>query len=310
VAQRAQCHLLLSQPEEALRELTLVHDLCRLLEAKPTGRPVTMVAAMVETAVTTIYANAVADGLRLHAWREPQLDMIQNQLAEVRLLPMLAEALRHDRAKRLCVLENFLTATEKKSAAGSFETNRWRKNESLETGAEALLMRGWKLGAPRGWFDQNRASLSRLEQRAINSLDLTNNLIAVKRVNAWGDEMKRIGPLFCPYTFYAANVVPNYFGAFRAVAKNQTLANQALIACGLERCRLKDGQYPPTLDRLPPQFIKTLPRDVIGGNTMRYRCIDARSFLLYSIGWDNKDDGGVSSPDIAKGDWVWSSSTN
>ena len=31
----AQCHLLQGQPEEALRDLTLIHDLCRILESLP-----------------------------------------------------------------------------------------------------------------------------------------------------------------------------------------------------------------------------------------------------------------------------------
>ena len=39
LAQRAQCLLLLGQPERALAELTLVHDLSRLLEARPTAKP-------------------------------------------------------------------------------------------------------------------------------------------------------------------------------------------------------------------------------------------------------------------------------
>src|SRR2546425_522428 len=51
LTQRAQCYLLMGQPDLALQELTLVHDLCRLLEAKPTGKPMTLVAAMIHVAV-------------------------------------------------------------------------------------------------------------------------------------------------------------------------------------------------------------------------------------------------------------------
>jgi len=136
----------LSQPEEALRELTLVHDLCRLLEAKPTGRPVTMVAAMVETAVTTIYANAVADGLRLHAWREPQLDVIQNQLAEVRCFRCLRKRCGMTAQSAFACSKIFSLPPRRKVRREVSKRIDGGKNESLETGAEALLMRGWKLG--------------------------------------------------------------------------------------------------------------------------------------------------------------------
>jgi len=35
LSQRAHCHLLLNQPEQALEDLTLMHDLRRLLQAAP-----------------------------------------------------------------------------------------------------------------------------------------------------------------------------------------------------------------------------------------------------------------------------------
>ncbi|HEX3890526.1 MAG TPA: hypothetical protein VHX90_06715, partial [Verrucomicrobiae bacterium] len=46
LAQRAKCDLLLGQPDKALQELTLLHDMRHLLEAAPTGKPMTLVAAM------------------------------------------------------------------------------------------------------------------------------------------------------------------------------------------------------------------------------------------------------------------------
>ena len=64
LAQRAKCDLLLGQPDKALQELTLMHDMCRLLEATPTGKPMTLVAAMIDVAVAGLYVDSVAEGLR------------------------------------------------------------------------------------------------------------------------------------------------------------------------------------------------------------------------------------------------------
>ena len=61
-----------------------------------------------------------------------------------------------------------------------------------------------------------------------------------------------------------------------------------------------------------PQFIEKLPHDIIGGQPLHYRRTDDGKFLLYSIGWNETDDGGQPSPsgengwiDFTKGDWVW-----
>src|SRR5208283_4027012 len=74
---RAECYLLLGQPDKALRQLTLIHDMRRLLEGPPAGRPETLVAAMINVAVTGLYVDTIADGFRLQAWREPQVVALQ-----------------------------------------------------------------------------------------------------------------------------------------------------------------------------------------------------------------------------------------
>src|SRR5471032_484491 len=83
LAQRAKCNLLLGHPDKALQELTLLHDMCRLFEGAPTGKPMTLVAAMINVAVSGLYVDTIADGLQSHAWQEPQLAALQNQLAEI-----------------------------------------------------------------------------------------------------------------------------------------------------------------------------------------------------------------------------------
>ena len=62
-----------------------------------------------------------------------------------------------------------------------------------------------------------------------------------------------------------------------------------------------------------------MPHDVIGGQPLKYRRTADGQFVLYSIGWNETDDGGVvvnqksrdrwdessSKVDISQGDWVW-----
>jgi hypothetical protein len=73
----------------------------------------------------------------------------------------------------------------------------------------------------------------------------------------------------------------------------------------LERCRLATGSYPAALRDLAPQFIRLLPSDPVNGQPFKYRLTAPGRFLLYSIGWDEKDDNGAPLDAEGKGDWVW-----
>ena len=93
----------------------------------------------------------------------------------------------------------------------------------------------------------------------------------------------------------------------------------ARVAIALERYRLAHGEYPESLDALAPQFMEKIPHDIINGQPLHYRRTDDGQFVLYSVGWNETDDGGVvvnqksrdprdesrSKVDISQGDWVW-----
>ena len=59
LAQRTHCFLMLGQPGKALPELALLNAYRHLLEGAPTGQPMTLVAAMINVAVTGVYAQAL-----------------------------------------------------------------------------------------------------------------------------------------------------------------------------------------------------------------------------------------------------------
>ncbi len=103
-------------------------------------------------------------------------------------------------------------------------------------------------------------------------------------------------------------MIPNFLKAIQTTARNQGLVNEARIACALERYKLSRGQYPDALDALTPQFIETIPHDVIKGGQLKYHHGDT-GFLLYSLGWNETDEGGKvvkngNNPDPAQGDWA------
>jgi hypothetical protein len=99
--------------------------------------------------------------------------------------------------------------------------------------------------------------------------------------------------------------------AIQETARTQTLVNEALLACALERYHIAYGSYPERLATLSTGLLQNIPADVIGGQPMKYNRTEEDKFTLYSIGWNEKDDGGVpgskdvSRFDVDKGDWVW-----
>ena len=298
LAQRAQCHLMLGQPEAASNDLSLVRDMCRLLGPKPSDRPVTLVSAMIEVAVTGLYTQIVKDGLRLHAWREPQLALIQAQLAQVRLLPLMSGALDSEMVAVCDIFEN--------SSPEEID-DIFSQRPTPSTGWDRLrnpLYLFCKF-APHGWVHQNQASIALRNDEVMATIDGANNRVSAAGVDAFalreGTRMKRSSP----YTWLAAISVPNFAKALQTLARNQTRSGQAQIACALERHRLAKGAYPDSLEALAPQFIPQLPHDLFTGKPLRYRPTSDGSYLLYSVGWNEADEGGVPGQGNLEGDWVW-----
>lgn len=84
----------------------------------------------------------------------------------------------------------------------------------------------------------------------------------------------------------------HYTSFFLALALGQRLTVTALA---LERFRLRYGQYPPDLDALVPEFLPSVPGDLVDGAPLRY-CFTASGCAVYSISMDHVDGGGVATP--------------
>jgi hypothetical protein len=94
----------------------------------------------------------------------------------------------------------------------------------------------------------------------------------------------------------------------------QTYVDATRVGCALERYRLAKGKLPESLDELRPNFIAQIPADVVDGKPLRFKPESAQGPLVYSIGWNQVDDGGALAyqkqerkgrVDVSNGDWVW-----
>jgi hypothetical protein len=150
-----------------------------------------------------------------------------------------------------------------------------------------------------------------LDQKYLDSFDAERRIVLPRQLDSAARDTQKIFSRVTPINFLAAMCVPNFSRACQNVARTQTLVNEATVACALDRYRAAHGDFPETLDSLVPGFIKKLPTDLIGGQALRYRRKSSADFLLYSVGWNETDDGGVAvrntngSIVLEKGDWVW-----
>jgi hypothetical protein len=275
---RAQCHLLLGRPEDALDNLTLMHDFCRRILAEQ--HPTTLLSAMVNQAVRGLYAAQIGEGLRLQAWREPQLIALQEQLKSIDVLGPVKEAF---------TLEAVIT------------------HRALESVPSAGMVKRTALARlyPSGWGYQHLADRLNLDFGRLSCLDTAKQVIFADRVTAASKAARALDQ--GAYGFVGSLAQVSFERACQNTAHSQTEIVEALTACSLERFRLAHGEYPENLDALVPQFLDTIPNDVMGGRPLHYRRATGGTFVLYSVGWNGRDDGGVRGQPLPStdGDWVW-----
>jgi len=173
-------------------------------------------------------------------------------------------------------------------------------------GSQANLFRV----APRGWILQNIANETQFFWAPAEVFNIQSGSVSLRLIK---DNQRRLEEFIShksPFRILAAMTIPNFSKTVLTTAHNQNTANEALLACALERYRLANGSYPDSLESLAPKFLDKIPQDVINGGPLQYHRADG-SYILYSIGWNEKDDGGTAAstsdnrPDLDNGDWVW-----
>ena len=80
----------------------------------------------------------------------------------------------------------------------------------------------------------------------------------------------------------------------RLVYENTRAENRLLMtAFALQAFVKTGGQYPPTLNALVPKYLKAVPRDPFAPTKPLVYKLSGRTYMLYSVGLDGKDNGGT-----------------
>jgi len=266
-----------------------------------------IITHLVRIAVLQIMLQPVYEGLSRHQWSDAQLAQMETELAGLDFVDDYQRSIRGETAAHCAVIDYF----ERKRGRFNRFFDLFGGDDQERRPANKFSVYLTVYLAPKGWFDRNKIELTKMNEVWSGVVDASKQMIDPKKAAA---ALKITGTMgTSPSQFLAGALRPALAGYAQRAAYSQNMANLARIAIALERYRLANGGYPDSLAALSPQFIEKVPHDVINGQSLNYRRTNDGQFVLYSVGWNERDDGGTvvmatgSSPGIdrTKGDWAW-----
>jgi hypothetical protein len=240
----------------------------------------------------------VWEGIEASAWDDAALREFQKEFF-VEILTDYQRAVREEAVSVTDFWERFSSSDEKlltrlgffpiNARAARFYPSGWKYlNEAglLNLTEHTLL----PLVDPKTHrvFPAKATNLARAIRESHVSLDPVSNMMVPWQVQMCGD-------------------------AILTTAHAQASLDEAAIACALERWRQTRVSLPAKLELLTPEFIERVPVDPVSGAAYNYHLLPNDRFVLYSVGWNEQDDGGephAETPhgveqDLRRGDWVW-----
>jgi tetratricopeptide (TPR) repeat protein len=294
---RAIAELQNGQSEQALDDVKLMLRLTDSVRTEPF-----LISHLVRIAILQIVLQPVWEGLARHQWSEAQLVELDRELAGLDFLsdyklPMHGELVFQSGMFDFLRLhpEQFPNL----SGDGNF----------VKTPLLARII--WRL-IPRGWIYQNQLRCARpMVEWYLPAADTNQRIISPTTTRQADAAVEAQTKHRNPYNIAESLFLPALGSCARKFAYGQESVDLARVACALERYHLAHGAYPEALDALAPQFIAKVPHDIINGQPLQYHPEVNGQFVLYSVGWNEKDDDGEigqeknGAVDISTGDWVW-----
>jgi hypothetical protein len=289
---RCAAHLALGETDRAFADATNALNVAELLREEPF-----LISQLVRYAQGSLALRSLWQGLAEHRWNDAQLAAFANRLARVDYMPGIVLAFEGERAGGIQTMENLIAnpsvlenLTDNPPAfhwPRFFQIAVLRQNQAAAAELQSAMIA------------DSRAHMAGVSKAGLSAL-LEPSASRVERFAASG---------YSPYTAMAAMLAPAIEKASSKTARVQTAVKLALAAIALERYRLAHGEFPEKLEQLVPQFLAAVPPDPMTNQPFHYKRTDDGWFLLYSVGPDGKDDGGVmrsgNPKDKEDKDWPW-----
>lgn len=292
---RATAYIALKESDKAFADLMLMQRFAESFSSEPF-----LISALVHVSINSMITDVAWQGRDL--WSETQVKDIQSRLlgqnfASAALQGFVIE--RSAGAKTITFIrgEGLQYFHALGGATGP---------ASQKTAFNTLFTR---IMIPRGWFDMEKANVYKMYDEvlspAFNGSNATfHPTIATENERSLKKEKPNNLSAFFGHRLFAHLLTPALVKTAQKMARAQAETHLCATALALELYKRQNNTYPDTLASLPPKYISKLPHDPIGGSELKYRKTED-SYLLYSIAWNNKDDGGQRGKTFEDLDFVW-----
>jgi hypothetical protein len=254
--------------------------------------------------------QVIWEGLIRHRWSDVQLAELSQELSGLNFLKDYELAMRGERAGALAEIESLRQHRDYQEIEGIFGVQFGFIPEHPPITINPVFI----YLMPSGWYYQNELAVSQYHQKwLLPVVDIDRQLAFPEIIN----DSYRESQLPMPWNGFVDRVKGSLRAYAEKTAYTQSYVNMARVACQLERYHLAYNKYPETLDAIETSaFSKAVPHDIIGGQSLHYRLTNDGSYVLYSIGWNETDDGGKLGLrdngwlDARTGDWAWPSKSS
>ena len=303
---RSAAHLAIGQAEPAFNDVMLMLKLAATLKSEPF-----LISQLVRVAALQMAMQVIWEGFAGRQWSDGQLGALQVRLQEFNLLEDLKRSLEGERAGANWSINQVRVRRDLENLGGLDMGDGQVSNDWMRESAVVYKV------CPAGWYYLEQLNYNRMfDDWIVTGFSAPDRRVYSKMCEDNRRQMAAAlsSPLILKHRVLSSLLLPALSGTITKFALAQNAVDEAVVVCALERFRLSNGKYPESLDALAPQFISKLPHDIINGEPLKYRRIDDGKFVLYSVGWNEVDDGGAiartqGSPnkvqDITQGDWVW-----
>ena len=295
---RAVAKLQNGQSDLALADIKLA---LRLIESTR-GEPF-LISHLVRISMLHLTLQPVWEGLQDHHWSDAQLAELDKELARLNFLADYEFSMRGERALAIADIEYLRHSRDPNAFTGDYDSEP----------APAITKAAFHL-VPKSVFFQNELFVARAFQEWILPVvDVPQHRVSPEAMALAETNIDEARVHWSFNKIFADMLLSSFEGACRRFAYAQNEVDLARVACALESFRLAHGKYPETLADLSPEYLESIPTDVISGQPLKYHRNADETFTLYSVGWNEKDDGGVISFEgnsktlinSYEGDWVW-----
>jgi len=288
--------------DDAIRISRVIHRIGRLSSAGGT-----LIEGLVGIAIDGIGFELDNRLITTPSITKASLNKLQSQLEKLPPISSLAEKI--DLTERYMYLDTTIALARHGPQVLSLVTDGSAADDSPILSSLAKAVSGslvdWDLVLKSGnyWYDELKRinDIKSFSQRAIENKKLAVRLTAL-RVEAGNPATIAKQILFSGKSIpqitstHMSNIlvsllVPAVQSAVSAEIRNDARMGITLTACALQAYQRDYKRYPDSLAALGGVYIKRLPEDPFRGKSLIYR-LQAKSFLLYSVGPNLKDEGG------------------